>query len=326
MKKDKLLSNPTRPIEVSPGMSCSDLLTGLEGCSFQGRRLARAARIWTRALDEDVTAWFGLSGAMVPAGMRKVIVSLLERRFIDVIVSTGANLYHDFHETIGNYHFLGSHQADDRELRKERIDRIYDTYVDEEEFIALDKYIGKWAVETLEDRSYTTREFLELLGREAGERSKGEKGILSTAAELGVPVYCPAFGDSSIGIALTEADRDFEFDIIRDVEETARLAAEKENLVIYVGGGTPKNFIQQTEVTNIVHDRNPTGHKYAIQFVVDAPHWGGLSGCTFEEAISWGKISIEAESVTVVCDATIALPIVAAAVMTRREGKKRPGE
>jgi len=326
MKKGKLLSYPTRPIEVSPGMSCSDLLTGLEGCSFQGRRLAQAAEIWTRALDDDVTVWFGLSGAMVPAGMRKVIVSLLEHKYIDVIVSTGANLYHDFHETVGNYHYLGTHHADDHELREERIDRIYDTYADEDEFMALDRCISKWALKTLEDRFYTTREFLELLGREAAERSKGEKGILSTAAELGVPVYCPAFGDSSIGIALTEADRDFQFDIIGDVEETARLATEKENLVIYVGGGTPKNFIQQTEVTNIVHNRKATGHRYAIQFVVDAPHWGGLSGCTFEEAVSWGKISLEAESVTVVCDATIALPIVAAAVMTRREGRKRPGE
>jgi deoxyhypusine synthase len=319
MKKGKLLSHPTRPIEVSPGMSCSDLLEGLEGCSFQGRQLAKAARIWTRALDEDVTVWLGLSGAMVPAGMRKVIVSLLEHRFIDVIVSTGANLYHDLHETIGNYHYLGSHRADDHMLREEKIDRIYDTYADEDEFMALDKYIGRWAAETLE-------EFLELLGREAGERSKGEKGILSTAAELGVPVYCPAFGDSSIGIALTEVERNFSFDIIGDVEETARIANEKESLVIYIGGGTPKNFIQQTEVTNIVHGRNATGHKYAIQFVVDAPHWGGLSGCTFEEAISWGKISLQAKSVTVVCDATIALPIVSAAVMTRREGRKRPGE
>jgi deoxyhypusine synthase len=188
----------------------------------------------------------------------------------------------------------------------------------------LDRYISNWAIETFEDRPYTTREFLGLLGIEAGKRSKGERGILSTAAELGVPVYCPAFGDSSIGIALTEADKEFHLDIIGDVEETARLAAEKENLVIYVGGGTPKNFIQQTEVTNIVHNRPATGHKYAIQFVVDAPHWGGLSGCTFEEAISWGKISLEAESATVVCDATIALPIVTAAVMTRREGRKRP--
>jgi deoxyhypusine synthase len=325
MKKGKLLSYPTRPIEVTPGMSCSDLLAGLEGCSFQGRRLAHAARIWTRALDDDVVAWFGLSGAMIPAGMRKVVVSLLEHGFIDVIVSTGANLYHDLHETIGNYHYIGSHQADDRELREAGIDRIYDTYADEEEFISLDRLIGAWAAETLEDRPYTTREFLELLGREAGRRSKGEKGILSTAAELGVPVYCPAFGDSSMGIALTEGARDFFFDVIGDVEETARLAGEKENLVIYVGGGTPKNFIQQTEVTNMVHGREAGGHKYAIQFVVDAPHWGGLSGCTFEEAISWGKISVEADSVTVVCDATIALPIVAASVMTRRQGRKRPG-
>ena len=96
-------------------------------------------------------------------------------------------------------------------------------------------------------------------------------------------------------------------------------------MVIYVGGGTPKNFIQQTEVTNIVHNRSINGHRYAIQFVVDAPQWGGLSGCTFEEAVSWGKIAVDARSVTVLCDATIALPIVAAAVISRREGKKRPG-
>ncbi len=112
--------------------------------------------------------------------------------------------------------------------------------------------------------------------------------------------------------------------MIGDVEETALLAAGKKNLVIYIGGGTPKNFIQQTEVTNIVHNRPAKGHSYAIQFVVDAPHWGGLSGCTFEEAISWGKISMDSENVTVVCDATIALPIVAAAVMTRMKGRKRP--
>jgi deoxyhypusine synthase len=325
MKKSKLLSVPTKPIEVVPGMSCSDLLSGLEACSFQGRRLAQAARIWTRALGEDVMIWMGLSGAMVPAGMRKVIVSLLENRYIDVLVSTGANLYHDVHETVGHYHYIGTHQVDDRALREVRIDRIYDTYADEEQFLSLDKRILEWAIGTLEERPYTSREFLKLLGREAQRASKGEKGILSTAAELDIPVYCPAIGDSSIGIALTEAPRKFIFDVIGDVEETAELAAAKKSLVIYIGGGTPKNFIQQTEVTNIVHNRDVTGHRYAIQFVVDAPHWGGLSGCTFEEAISWGKISVDAESVTVVCDATIALPIVAAAVMTRMQGKKRPG-
>ena len=325
MKKGTLLSVPTKPIEISAGMTCSELLEGLESCSFQGRRLARAAKIWTEAMKDDVTVWLGLGGAMVPAGMRKVIVALMEHRYIDVLVSTGANLYHDLHETVGNFHYLGSHHADDRVLREAKIDRIYDTYADEDQFIALDNEIGAWAVEATEERPYTTREFLRLLGGEAGRRSKGEKGILSTAAELDIPVYCPAIGDSSIGIALTEAPKKIVFDVIGDVEETALLAATKKNLVIYVGGGTPKNFIQQTEVTNIVRKREAKGHSYAIQFVVDAPHWGGLSGCTFEEAISWGKISVDSENVTVVCDATIALPIVAAAVMTRMKGEKRPG-
>ena len=326
MKKEKLLSFPTKPIEISPGMTCSELLEGLESCSFQGRRLAQAAKIWTNALQDDVTVWMGLGGAMVPAGMRKVIVSLMEHRYIDILVSTGANLYHDFHETVGNLHYVGSHHADDRLLREAKIDRIYDTYADEDQFMTLDREIGAWAVDTIEERPYTTREFLHLLGKEAGRRSKKEKGILSAAAELDIPVYCPAIGDSSIGIALTEASRRIVFDVIGDVEETARLATAKKNLVIYVGGGTPKNFIQQTEVTNIVHNRKATGHSYAIQFVVDAPHWGGLSGCTFEEAISWGKISVDSENVTVVCDATIALPIVAAALLTRMKDRKRPNK
>jgi deoxyhypusine synthase len=321
----KYLAHPTRPIELQLGISCSDLLEGLELCSFQGRRLAQAARIWTEALDEDISVWLGLAGAMVPAGMRKVITSLMERQLVDIIVSTGANLYHDFFETVGGYHYIGSPRVDDRDLREAKVDRIYDTFADENMFFETDRHIGKWAVEMLESRPYTTREFLALLGEEAGRRSKGEQGILSVAARLGVPVYCPAIGDSSIGIALSEAPTRVIFDVIGDVEETAHLAAQKPSMVIYVGGGTPKNFIQQTEVTNTIHNRMVRGHAYAIQFVVDAPQWGGLSGCTFEEAVSWGKIAVDARSVTVMCDATIALPIVAAAVMSRRDGKRRPG-
>jgi deoxyhypusine synthase len=306
-------------------MSCDELLSRLEGCSFQGRRLAQAAKIWTDALDEEIGVWLGLAGAMVPAGMRKVVTSLMENGLIDVVVSTGANLYHDLYETIGERHFIGSPEVDDRELREAKVDRIYDTYADEEMFLALDRHIARWAEKTIENRPYTTREFLALLGAEAARSSKGEEGILSTAARLGVPVYCPAIGDSSIGIALSEIGVKVIFDVIGDVEETARLAERMPSMVIYVGGGTPKNFIQQTEVTNLVHDRPVPGHRYAIQFVVDAPQWGGLSGCTFEEAVSWGKIAVDAKSVTVLCDATIALPIVAAAVMSRRQGKKRPG-
>jgi len=323
--RDRYFTHPTEPIEVFSGIDCSELLRRLEKCSFQGRQLALAAKIWSDALDEDIRVWFGLAGAMVPAGMRRLIVQLMEQRLIDVIVSTGANLYHDFFETAGFHHYIGSPDVDDRKLREARVDRIYDTFADEDIFFEMDKHIREWAKRTIEERAYTTREFLKLLGQEAGRLSKGEKGILSTAAELDIPVYCPAIGDSSIGIALAESDYRVVFDIVGDVEETARLAAEKDSLVIYVGGGTPKNFIQQTEVTNLVNQRDVKGHKYAIQFVVDPPHWGGLSGCTFEEAISWGKIALEAKSVSVLSDATIALPIVAAAVITRRDGKRRPG-
>ena len=321
--KRKYLSHPTRPINVTAGMTCSELLEGLEGCSFQGRQLAIAAKIWAEALDDDIIVWLGLAGAMVPAGMRKVLVTLIEHRLIDVVVSTGANLYHDLYETMGSRHFLGSADADDVELRSHKIDRIYDTYADEDGFVRLDKRVGAWASKTLDDRPYTTREFLGLLGKEAARASKGEEGILSTAYRKGVPVFCPAIGDSSIGIGLAGLRRHVMFDMIGDVEETARIAAMKPSMVIYVGGGTPKNFIQQTEVTNMVQGLDVEGHRYAIQFVVDAPQWGGLSGCTFDEAISWGKIAIHAKQVTVMCDGSIALPIVTAAVLTRRRGKKR---
>jgi deoxyhypusine synthase len=323
--KRKYLTHPTRPIEIKAGMTCDELLEGLEGCSFQARGIAHAARIWAEALDDDIIVWLGLAGAMVPAGMRKVLVTLLEHRFIDVIASTGANLYHDFYETAGSFHYLGSPNVDDAKLRENMVDRIYDTFADEDGFVSLDRKIGKWATKTLEERPYTTREFLNLLGQEANRVSKGEQGILSTAYRKGVPVYCPAIGDSSIGIGLAERKPKVIFDMIGDVEETARIAAMKPTMVIYVGGGTPKNFIQQTEVTNNILGRPVDGHRYAIQFVADPPHWGGLSGCTFDEAVSWGKIAVDAKQVSVLCDATLALPLVAAAVLTRRKGKKRPG-
>ena len=323
--KRKYLTHPTRPIELKPGMTCDRLLEGLEGCSFQARSLALAARIWAEALDDDIIVMLGLAGAMVPAGMRKVLVTLIEHRFIDVIASTGANLYHDFYETAGSYHYLGTPNVDDAKLREEMVDRIYDTFADEEGFQRLDRQIGKWATKTLEERPYTTREFLHLLGKEANRLSKGQQGILSAAYRKGVPVYCPAIGDSSIGIGLAGRTPKVIFDMIGDVEETADIAAMKPTMVIYVGGGTPKNFIQQTEVTNYVLGRHVEGHRYAVQFVADPPQWGGLSGCTFDEAVSWGKIAPSAKHVGVLCDATIALPLVAAAVLTRRRGKKRPG-
>src|SRR3989304_4771593 len=245
---------------------------------FQGKNLAVAVDVWERMLKGNVTIFFGLAGAMVPAGMRKVIVHLIKNRFIDCLVSTGANLFHDIHETLGKYHYQGHTMVADVGLKDEGIDRIYDVFAVEEEFERADRYCYRFA-KTLEKRPYTTREFLSLLGKRLSEGVK-EDGILTAAYKAGVPVYCPAIGDSSIGIglAMKPEEDNFIFDVIGDVKETALIAAEASNTgVVYVGGGTPKNFIQQTEVTAGLMGRDVWGHKYAVKITADAPHWGGLS-------------------------------------------------
>jgi deoxyhypusine synthase len=256
--------------------------------------------------------------------MRKIIVHLIKSRYIDCLVSTGANLFHDIHETLGRRHWQGSHTVDDTELKDSGLDRMYDVYAIEEEFNSSDEYIYDFS-RTLEKRPYTTREFLYLLGKDLSRRGR-EEGILTAAYKAGVHVYCPAIADSSIAIALALADgRDYPlFDCVGDVKETAHLAAgSSKSGVVFVGGGTPKNFIQQTEVTANMMGRKSTGHNYAVQITADSPHWGGLSGCTFEEAQSWGKIAKKSKKVSVNCDTTIALPIIVTALKQRMRGVKR---
>lgn len=316
--------SPTEPIELEPGLTTDELLRRMEKISFQGRQIARSVRVWEEALDQNAYVMMGLAGAMSAAGMRKLVSRLIELRYIDCLVSTGANLFHDIYETLGTPHYMGSPEADDEALFAEGLDRVYDTYADERKFEELDVWIGQWAHSALEKRPYTTQEFIRELGREVARRSDGKNaGILTTAAKYDLPIYCPAIADSSIGIGLASAKENFVFDLTGDVKETGRLVIGKETMVLYCGGGTPKNFIQQTEVTAKHLGDDPRGHKYAVQFITDAPHWGGLSGCTFDEAISWGKIDPSGEKVTVFCDTTIALPLVVSALLTRRKGKSR---
>lgn len=318
--KEEFLKEPTKPFEINPKDSIYEVLKKMEKISFQGRTLALALNIWEKMLTDDVIIFFGLAGAMIPAGMRKIIVYLIKERLIDCLVSTGANLFHDIHEIRGKYHYLGNPNINDTLLRKCKIDRIYDTFASEDEFIETDNFIISLCEKFDQTRLYSTREFLYLLGKELSRFE--EEGILNTAYKYNLPIYCPAINDSSIGIALTEGKRkgklDIKFDVIKDVYETAYLASLKKSGVIYVGGGVPKNFIQQTEVTAPYIGFKTIGHSYAIQFTMDAPHWGGLSGCTFSEAQSWGKISLDAKMVTCYCDATIALPIIVSALAQRK--------
>ena len=314
---------PTRPVEIDGSITVSHLLDKMGDASFQGRNLSRAHGVWKQMLSGRTIIFLGLAGALVPAGMRKLIAHTIENRWIDCLVSTGANLFHDAHETLGRHHWQGSPQADDHQLSEAGIDRIYDTFAVEQEFRQTDEYIAQFAAKLDQTRPYSTREFLGLLGKALNDDGPQE-GILSAAYQASVPVYCPAIGDSSIGIAIAcgrfKGENSLNFDIITDVLETARIAASSENTgVIYLGGGTPKNFIQQTEVTASIIGEEVRGHKYAVQVITDPPHWGGLSGCTFAEAQSWGKLSADATAATVYCDATIALPIMVAAMSEEKE-------
>jgi deoxyhypusine synthase len=317
---------PVLPFEVARRRSVKDVLEAMERISFQGRSLASAFRIWRDMLARDAYVFFGLAGAMVPAGMRKILVFLIENRYIDCLVSTGANLFHDLHETLGRRHYMVHPTVDDREMRDRGLDRIYDTYAPEREFILTDHYVMDFALSLDPAEPVTTSRFFALLGERA-DKDKADDGILTAAWRHGVPIFCPAIADSSYGIALSvlEQKRGHKvvLDLVGDVTETARLAAARRTGVVYVGGGTPKNFIQQTEVTLALTRGDARGHDYAIQITSDSPQWGGLSGCTFEEAQSWGKIALNAKMVTVNCDATIALPLLATALAQARIRRRR---
>src|SRR5689334_13466364 len=201
-KKSRFLQTPIEPFTVEAGLTADEILSRMERISFQGRSLATAHRIWQKMLDDDVTIFMGMAGALSAGGMRMIVAYLIEHRFIDCLVSTGANLYHDLHETRGQHHYLGSARANDTALAEDRIDRVYDTYASEEEFCDNDVWIGDFAA-TLEARPYTSREFLNLLGGHLWKETQGN-GILTAAYRAGVPIFCPAIADSSIGMGISQ--------------------------------------------------------------------------------------------------------------------------
>ena len=202
--KEELLSHPTRPFTVGNDSSAAAVLDGMEGTAFQGRQLGQAFQAWKQMLSDRCTILMGMSGAMVPAGMRRLVVYMIQNRLIDCLVSTGANFFHDIHESLGYYHYQGSPSIDDVALAENLVDRMYDVLADEAKFREHDLWIGHFAAALDQSRPYTTREFLYLLGCELTKRAK-EDGIVSSAAKAGVPLFCPAIGDSSIGIEIGRA-------------------------------------------------------------------------------------------------------------------------
>jgi deoxyhypusine synthase len=315
--RSRFLRVPVEPFAVEAGLTADEVLTRMERVSFQGRTLAAARRIWEKMLGDDCTIFLGMAGALSAGGMRLLVAHLIEHRYIDCLVATGANLYHDLHETRGRRHYVGSPRENDTALQADHIDRVYDTYASEEEFVENDEWIAEFVL-TLERRPYTSREFLYRLGEHLWKETAAA-GILTAAYQASLPVFCPGIADSSIGMGLSQArhreDQAGHVDVIGDIIESTNLVIRKPRTAsIVLGGGTPKNFINQASVQAEFYDDRVGGHRYAVQIVTDVPHFGGASGSSLEEAQSWGKLATDAEQVTVHADVTIALPLLVSAL------------
>ncbi len=323
--------NPVQHYDVAKVRTISEALEAFNSTSFQSRKLGQAYKIWLKMLTdpERPMILFGLSGAMIAGGMRRILRDLIAFHAIDVIVSTGANLSHDLYESLGGRHYIAHHHIDDPTLREMRIDRVYDTYADDVIFTKADEFVEKFA-ETLEPRSYSSRELFQLMG----ERLRDNYGILATAAKEHMPVFVPALADSSIGMALTvyrneKMKRNAPpalYDALMDNIEIMSLKRQfPKSGVIFLGGGTPKNYIQQVVPMAEIAGWPVPPHSYAIQVTTDDPKFGGLSGCELPESQSWGKLDPNAQQCTVNVDATIGLPLLFTGIMEHYDEWKQRG-
>lgn len=308
--------------------------------SYNAGRLREACQIFSqKMLEEDVTIAISLAGALTPAGLGKsCLVPLMERGFVDWVVATGANLYHDIHLALGLQLVQGNPFCDDSLLKKEGIVRIYDIVFDQQVLLNTDEYIKKVFVKEEFQGKMGTAELHYLLGKylskEEEERGIEGSSMLASAYRLGIPVYTPSPGDSSIGMnvaALALSGNKLTIDVNLDVNETSAIVynAKKDrgkSGVVIIGGGSPKNFLLQTEPhIQEVLGLPETGHDYFIQITDARPDTGGLSGATPNEAISWGKVNSQGLSDTVVAylDSTVAIPIITAYALNRRSGRKQ---
>ncbi|MEM2181755.1 MAG: deoxyhypusine synthase family protein [Nitrososphaerota archaeon] len=322
---DEFLSKPLSSIEVKE-RKISDLLSAMSLTGFQGRKLGEAVDAWVNALqDEDVVIMMGYAGSLSTTGQWRIIKWLIENRYIDVLISTGANITEDIIEAMGHKYWRGSPYVDDDVLRKRGIYRFYDVYVKESDYISMEKMLADFMLTLSDKRVLTSPELLYLLGKWLDKR--GVNGIVTTASRNNVPIFCPAIVDSGFGVAyIYNRYRNKEFSLLvdqfKDYELLVRIKSSvKDSAVIFIGGGVPKDFIQLSAVavdlllSGNYYQSRP--HKYAIQITVDSPHWGGLSGATLEEGKSWGKESKEGMNVQCFCDATIALPLIAHSLLER---------
>jgi deoxyhypusine synthase len=323
--------------------SISQLLAEMSRTAYQGRKLGEAVDVWESMLKEkDLTIIMGFSGSMSTAGQWTIINWLMENRFIDVLVSTGANVSEDIIDAMGLGYWQGSHMANDEALLKADVNRYYDVYGKETDYRKMEELMTDFLLTLKTGFPYSSAELLHLFGKYLSK--KGVKSIAAVAAENGVPIFSPAMTDSAYGEAFLMAKNQGHpvmLDSVKEFDQFVGIGERTKDVgVIYIGGGVPKDLTQliAISVSPKTMDKGVPGreghlrkglqeyyypHKYAIQITTDSAQWGGLSGCTLEEAISWGKINSEGKRAVCYCDATIALPLITHALNERVKTKRK---
>jgi len=298
--------------------------------AFQARNLAKAAKIYDKMLsDKACTVILCLAGSLFSAGLQKVVYDLVDNNMVDVIVSTGAIMVdQDFFEALGFKHYQGTQFANDNELMKKRIDRIYDTFIDEDNLRICDMTIGEIA-DSVPPKPYSSREFIKFMGEYLDKKKKGKSSVVWLAYKKEIPIFVPAFSDCSAGFGLVyhqwrrKDNPKVAVDSAKGFLEFTKIKiASKETGLFMIGGGVPKNFAQDVTVAADVLGKKVNMHKYAIQITVADERDGGLSGSTLKEAHSWGKVDGKSECM-VFSEATIAFPLIASYAYHKGNWKNR---
>ena len=321
-QKNKYLSKKVKPFNPRNVKNVNDLLSALKYCGFQGRNLGKALDILEKmVVDDECLTVLTLSGAMVPAGMGELICMLMENSLIDVLVTTGANIIHDLVDGIMDIgHYIGSSDVDDNELFRYRINRIYDVYLPEENYLKTEKELLLKIRDLFPEKnvSITPSNLLKKLGEKLNYRC-----ILSIAAKKNIPIFVPAFSDSEFALDLyvytKQEGYNFQFDILKEIEIFGDyIKNAKKTGTLIIGGGVPRNWAQQIfPLLDQLEKLDSIGYDYSVRIHTATEYDGGLSGCTISESKSWGKYSLDSTSVSVWCDATIALPILITGLLQR---------
>lgn len=327
MNKKDYLKEPIRHIDIK-SFDSTKIIDAMKGMSFTSRDAARAAEILNKMInDKDCTIILTLAGSTSAAGCMQVYADMVRHKMVDVIVATGASIVDmDFFEALGFRHYKGAANADDGKLRELYIDRIYDTYIDEGELQECDKTIKKIA-DSLKPGPYSSREFIKEMGRYLKDNSKKTDSLVQAAFENNVPIFCPAFSDSSAGFGLVlhqaENNDHVSIDSVKDFREITKIKMRaKTSGLFMIGGGVPKNFAQDTVICAEVLGKNVPMHKYAVQITVADVRDGACSSSTLREASSWGKVDTIFEQM-VYAEATSVLPLIVSYVFHKRDWEKR---